>query len=224
MDAKTFDPIWEEIYAAGKQLNRYPFSSIVSFYFRNCPSADSTELLKVLEIGCGAGNNLWFLAEEGCAVTGIDASQSAIEFARNRFQKAKLPGRFLVEDFTAMPFEEGSFDMVIERAALTQTGFSVAKRAVSEVHRVLKSGCLFYSEIYSDRASSRGRELTDGLMVVTEGPYQDVGQICFYNRKRIRDLFGKCEWTIESMTHTETVEVEGKSGDRLAHWSITARK
>ncbi len=52
--ATTFDPIWdEEIYGEGKQLNRYPFDVVVSFIFN------------VLEIGCGAGNNLWFAAREG---------------------------------------------------------------------------------------------------------------------------------------------------------------
>ena len=37
---------------------------------------------RILEVGCGMGNNLWFAAREGCRVSGLDAVESAIRFAR----------------------------------------------------------------------------------------------------------------------------------------------
>jgi len=94
------DPIWEsEIYSQGHHLNRYPFDAVVSFLFRYRPRDKPREQTDVLEIGCGAGNNLWFAAREGFRVAGIDGSESAISFAQKRFESEKLSGDLRVGNF-----------------------------------------------------------------------------------------------------------------------------
>src|SRR6266536_3320200 len=113
------DPAWErDIYGAGRQLNRYPFDAVVSFVFANAPAKPRSET-KILEIGCGAGNNLWFAAREGFAVTGIDTSPSAIAYARDRFRSERLAGEFHVAPFSSLPFPDDRFDLVIDRAAVS---------------------------------------------------------------------------------------------------------
>src|SRR5512136_2850072 len=97
----TFDRIWEDdIYSKGQQLNRYPFDIAVSFIYRNYPRHKSRHDVRILEVGCGAGNNLWFAAREGFLVAGIDASESAIAYARKRFAEEGLKGTLLVAEFT----------------------------------------------------------------------------------------------------------------------------
>ena len=60
------ESFWEKtIYASGKQLNLYPYDSVVSFIFRSYPRQKPRHQVHVLEIGCGAGNNLWFISREG---------------------------------------------------------------------------------------------------------------------------------------------------------------
>ena len=80
---------WQgKIYGKKLQLNIFPFSEIIS-YFKNL-KVEKKNNVKILEIGCGCGNNLSFLAEEGYKVYGVDISKSAISFAKKIFKKKNL--------------------------------------------------------------------------------------------------------------------------------------
>jgi len=66
MSTSSFDPHWEQqIYGQGAHLNLYPFDVVVTFVFRNAPRDRPRSEVRIVEIGCGAGNNLWFAAREG---------------------------------------------------------------------------------------------------------------------------------------------------------------
>ncbi len=217
------DPIWQELYANGQELNKYPFHSVVSYVFRNAPRDKPRDQIKILEIGCGAGNNLWFAAREGFQVTGIDASQAGIEYAKKRFKEEGLTGDFYVGDFTNLPFENETFDLAIERAALTHTGRSVAQRAINEVKRCLKPSGLVHCEIFSDRSSATGRKIDDNLMVEVDGAYSGHGQICFYSKRDIEDLF-QDGWSLEILNHIENINMLSQPFTVLGHWTVIARK
>lgn len=221
---KNFDPIWNDIYRKGQQLNKYPYSSIVSFIFSKAKptKADGTQT-EVLEIGCGAANNLWFAAREGYAVTGFEASEIALDFARKRFAEDGLKGRFDQGDFTDLPYPDSQFDLAFERSALNQTPKSSARKAVAEILRVLKPGALFYAEISSDRATVRGTKNSDGLMTNIEGPYSGYGQCSFYSKADIENLFDGL-LKIKSLSHNETKTQLPRSNEVFAHWSILAEK
>ncbi len=51
---KNFDPIWNDIYKRGEQLNKYPYSSIVSFIFSKVKpikkDGSKTEVLLILPL------------------------------------------------------------------------------------------------------------------------------------------------------------------------------
>src|SRR6478752_606793 len=112
--------IWEkEIYGKGNHFNKYPFDNVVSFIYGNYPKDKKRETIKILEVGCGAGNNLWFASREGFNVTGIDGSTSAIDFAKERFLQEGLQGNFMVGDFTKLTFEDCEFDLLIDRGSIT---------------------------------------------------------------------------------------------------------
>jgi SAM-dependent methyltransferase len=221
-DVKTFDPIWDEIYDAGQQLNRYPFDSIVTFVFRHRPRDKARGDVRILEIGCGAGNNLWFCAREGFDVVGIDASAPAIAFAENRFAEDGLNGQFQVADFTDLPFGDNSFDMVLERAAITQAPKAAARQALVEAARVLKPGGMLYSEIYSDRATARGPQIPGEMQINEEGPYAGVGQMALWSKTDIDAGFAPFE--IVSLSHSETIIQSQKPYEVMANWNIEARK
>lgn len=221
-DVKTFDPIWDEIYDAGQQLNRYPFSSIVSFVFHHRPRDRDRGDVRILEIGCGTGNNLWFCAREGFDVTGIDASAPGIRYAQERFAEDGLMGDFQVADFTRLPFDDDSFDMVLERGGVSQAPKTAARAALVEAARVLKPGGMLHAEIYSDRATARGSKMEDGLQINEEGPYTGVGQMAFWSKSEIEDAFAHME--IVELSHSETIIQSKKPYEVLANWNIDARK
>lgn len=135
--SNTFDPVWEEIYNQGYSLNRYSWDNVVSFVYRYYPRHKPRNEIRILEVGCGSGSNLWFAAREGFQVAGIDGSTSAITYARNRFDEESLNGDFRLGDFTQLPFDSEYFDLVIDRCAITCCDISATKKAVEEVRRVL---------------------------------------------------------------------------------------
>jgi SAM-dependent methyltransferase len=217
-----FDPVWDEIYEGGRQLNKYPYTSIVSFLMSKIDLHNIGSQPKVIEIGCGAGNNLWFAAREGFDVTGIDASVAAINYAKARFSDEGLKGRFDVGDFVSLPYPDDTFDIALDRAALSQVPKNSAKATVMEISRVTKSGGTFYSEIYSDRATSRGKITDGGLLVDVEGPYSGVGQIGFYSKSEVLELYDE-HMEVLHITHTETMDALNKPAEIYAHWSVVAR-
>lgn len=220
---QTFDPVWDEIYGRQEQLNRYPVDGVVSFLFRNRARLAHNRPLRVVEVGCGACNNLWFAAREGCDVTGIDGSDPAIAFGRARFADEGLDGDLRVGDFTQLPFADGSFDMAINRAALTQTGLNAAKTAVDEVARVLRPGGMFYNEIYGTRTTAGGETGPDGVTLNVTGRLSGVGQICFYDEDRLEALFAD-RWRIETLQHVEITDYQTSPRDVVGNWTVVAER
>ena len=161
---KSFDPIWDQIYQAGRHANRYPWDAVVSFVFHHRPHHKAPADISIVEIGCGTASNLWFAAREGFRVSGIDASESAITVAKQRFMADGLHAELRVGNFSALPFDAAGFDLAIDRAALTCVGDSVARAAVAELYRVLRPGGVAFCNVYSDRHTS-GSTLTLASLV-----------------------------------------------------------
>ena len=55
---------WENIFLQ-KEWGKYPSIALVRFIASNYYDAQDRNEIKILEIGCGTGANLWYLAREG---------------------------------------------------------------------------------------------------------------------------------------------------------------
>ena len=222
----TLDPIWEKKYAAG-HMERYPWDVVVSFVFQNFPKDKPRSAVRILEVGCGTGSNLWFAAREGFSVTGVDGSASAINVAQQRFKKDGLVGDLRVADFTRLPFDDNEFDLVIDRGSLVCCGFEAAKQAISEISRVIKQRGRFFFNPYSDRHSSNaaGRQGGDGLILdITAGSLVGVGQLCFYGRAQVITALNAGAFNLVSLKHMEQTEVSEPGWLVHAEWRVIAEK
>lgn len=220
--AVNFDPCWEEKYSLGHE-QRYPWDSVVSFVFRNAPKDRPRHEVKILEVGCGTGSNLWFAAREGFSVAGVDASASAITKAQSRFQTEGLSGNLRVGNFINLPFREDFFDLVIDRAAITCVDFVTAKQVSQEIKRVLKTKGRFFFNPYSERHSSHCSGVGNSLRrEINEGTLTDTGQIFFYSRNHIMKLL--TDFKILSLQHMEWIEMLKPSYDLHAEWRVVVEK
>ena len=113
----NFDDIWEENYSKGQALNKYPYGELVSIFFNSLKYA-TTPVEKILEVGCGAGNNLWFLGELGFNTYGIDGSETVVKKAKDACQLRGVKADIRHGYFNSMPFEDDSMDMVIDRESI----------------------------------------------------------------------------------------------------------
>lgn len=226
MSQVSFDPVWEDIYE-GSPAPRSPYDFIASFVFRNAPRDIPRDQVKVLEIGCGAGNNLWFLASEGFSVAGVDGSSAAIKAAQERLLENQLKGDLQVQDFTALSFEDESFDLVFDRGALTCCGQSDMVKAIDEAHRVLKpGGCFFFNPIADTDTSYRTAVAgEDGLSVdIKDGDYSNVGQIYFVSRRDIDTVMPAQKWNYNRIERVEITDMLNPLGKIVASWRVETTK
>jgi SAM-dependent methyltransferase len=73
---------------------------------------------RAIDLGCGAGANAIYLAQQGFDVTGVDYTQAAIEKARARAQEAGVQVNFLVDDLTNLRQASGPFDFLLDYGVL----------------------------------------------------------------------------------------------------------
>jgi SAM-dependent methyltransferase len=73
--------------------------------------------MKVLDVGCGTGNQSLPAARTGAMVTGVDIAPNLLEQAAKRAQEESLNIRFQEADVEALPFGDGEFDVVMSMFA-----------------------------------------------------------------------------------------------------------
>jgi len=94
---------------------------------------------RVLEIAPGPGYLSVALAKLGnFKITGLDISQTFVQMASEYARREGVTVRFVHGSASDIPFEDGSFDLIVCRAAFKN--FSEPLRALNEMHRVLKPG------------------------------------------------------------------------------------
>jgi 2-polyprenyl-3-methyl-5-hydroxy-6-metoxy-1,4-benzoquinol methylase len=93
---------------------------------------------RLLDVGCGLGNDLSRFASGGANCVGIDISPTAIKLAKQNFTHRKLSAEFLQMDGEKMSFEDNSFDVIYCHTVLHFTPNPEAM--IKEIHRVLKPG------------------------------------------------------------------------------------
>jgi len=69
--------------------------------------------MRVLDVACGAGQTAIPMARAGAKVTGIDIATNLIERARARARAENLDAQFDEGDAEMLPYQDGSFDIVI---------------------------------------------------------------------------------------------------------------
>ena len=94
---------------------------------------------EILEVAPGPGDFAVELARRGkFRVTGLDLSRTFVGIARENAATSGVVVDFQEGDVAAMPFEEGSFDLVVCQAAFKN--FSRPLNAIAEMYRVLRPG------------------------------------------------------------------------------------
>jgi SAM-dependent methyltransferase len=90
--------------------------------------------LEILDAGCGSGGMTRYLQTFG-NVTGIDLAPEALALAKQR----RLP-RLARSSVGALPFLDGSFDIVTSFDVLYHLNVNDDRAALADIHRVLRPG------------------------------------------------------------------------------------
>jgi ubiquinone/menaquinone biosynthesis C-methylase UbiE len=118
----------------------------------------------VLDVGCGTGPAALELAAEGFLVTGIDFAPSMIESAQESAEKRHLSVDFRVGNAEQLDFPDGHFEAVIALGLLAS--FRDDRRALAEMHRVLKPGGILIVTLPNTLALDRWLALPRSLPIL----------------------------------------------------------
>lgn len=205
------DPVWEQIFS-NREWGKYPPEHVVRYVARGFYRAPDRSQVRLLEIGCGPGANVWFMAREGFRVSGIDGSPTAIRKAQQRLAKEELIADLHVGDFVSLPWADNTFDGALDNVSLGSNPSQIIRAALAEVRRVLKPGAPFQASFFTPRTWGCGtgtRLEPDGFRNMTEGPLVGTGFCLFLTREQLDDFFRdfadrsveRISWTLESEKH-----------------------
>ncbi len=154
---------------------------------------------RVLDLGCGTGENALHFASRGLDVTGLDASSPAIGQAKIKARERQLSVRFLQADALQLTDIAQPFDTVTDSGLLHVLSDQEMQQVIRGVHAVLLPGGVYCLLCFSERATHPGpRRLT---------------------REDIASLFSR-GWQIESIqaAHFDVVPGRGFTEDSAAAW------
>jgi SAM-dependent methyltransferase len=188
---------WERIFSS-RAWGRYPPEELIRFIARTYPDPAARARMRALEVGCGPGANLWYLAREGFALAAIDGSASAIAAAMERLRTERVfderrPPDLRVGNFASLPWPDASFDVAIDIGALTSATSATVRAAITEIRRVLKAGGWFFGRMFGPgtTGTDTGRMLEERTTEnPAQGPLQGMGVIHVFTEEEVGNWFG----------------------------------
>jgi methyl halide transferase len=110
------------------------------------------EQCRIVELGCGSGNDAIYLASQGFNVTGIDIAPTALCYAAAKAQAAGVDVNWVLADVQALP-ELGKFDFIFDRGCYHNVRYVNAPGFVASMRQLSHPGteCLILS-LDRDRA------------------------------------------------------------------------
>lgn len=151
LDSASLARRWDDVFRASG-WGRWPAVDAVRALSR---LASGSVGLRVLELGCGPGAQLWMLDREGHVAFGVDVSRVALERARERLvEEAQIP-RLVQGIALALPLASSAFEIVLDVEALAYTPRAKMPDAWREVRRVLRPGGSLITIGFSERCDRR---------------------------------------------------------------------
>jgi SAM-dependent methyltransferase len=177
---------WDERYASAEQVwSGRPNGALVAEVAGLRPG-------RALDVGCGEGADVVWLAQQGWDVTGLDVSQVALDRAAMHARQAGASVRWVHADLVQAQLPAGAFDLVsAQYPALLRTPGDDAERAL--LAAVAPGGTLLvvhHADIDPEEAKARGFDPADYVGPADVAALLGDGWRVEVDEKRPRDITG----------------------------------
>jgi SAM-dependent methyltransferase len=153
VNARSYD----EIYGSQRTFLRYPADWIIRFHAIYLRQKIPTG--RVLDFGCGSGNNAKLFADKGYEVHGTEITQDALPLIKENLGTTER-FKILPPDAERLPYEDGYFDVIISNQVLCYlSSKDRIKAIVDEFHRCLRPG----GAVFITTMGPRNYYIADGL-------------------------------------------------------------
>ena len=95
---------------------------------------------RALDLGCGTGTNVVYLARHGWDAVGVDFAARAVAKARERARRAGVASTFFVGDVTRLGFFGRTFDLALDIGCLHTLAVGDRPRYADGLARVVRPG------------------------------------------------------------------------------------
>ena len=156
---------WINLHKQKRHQPRYPHQLVVSFVLRTFKQGGA-----ILDLGCGAGRHLKFLAENGFEAYGCDYSSSGIQASQELLASANLKANFEIASVDNLPYDDEFFDGLICFGVLYYNDKQSIQKAASEIFRVLKKGskALIFVRNLEDYRYEKAKKLSKYEVIIQE--------------------------------------------------------
>lgn len=168
-DTETAHEAWQRNWAT--EAGRAPWLEPEADVIAVAGGLPDPAVLPVLDLGCGVGRHALYLASLGLNVSACDASPQGIEITAQEARRRGLTIDLCEGRMTDLPYRTGQFAYVLAWNVIYHGDPDVVRRAISEIHRVLRPGGLYQGTILSKRNEGygKGREISPNTFVRNEG-------------------------------------------------------
>jgi SAM-dependent methyltransferase len=123
---------------------------------------------RALDLGCGTGTNVVFLARHGWTAVGVDFAGRAIARARRRAREAGVTATFQVGDVTRLDVA-GPFDLALDIGCLHSIAVSGRAGYAAGLARVVRAGGTFLLYAFAPGGAAVGLSADDVRATFAEG-------------------------------------------------------
>jgi cyclopropane fatty-acyl-phospholipid synthase-like methyltransferase len=177
---------------------------------RHLVESEKIKPCKVIDLGCGAGNYVMYLAARGFDAAGVDISASAIAMAKKSAAEKGIKCHFATADVLGdMSEMKGLFDFAYDWEVLHHIFPEDRAKYITNVHGLLKPGGQYLSVCFSEDSPQFG-----GKGKYRKTPLDTV--LYFSSENEMRALF----LTAFEIEELRTVDVEGKFGSHKAIYAF----
>jgi len=234
----SFSAEWEkEIYSKNNQINKYPYGEFISIFFNSLKfltNKSKKKDIKILELGCGTGNNIKFISELGYDAYGVDGSTSACSIANSFIKKNNLEATIIESKFQTLPFKDEYFDMVVDREAMYCGTLNSIKESWKEANRVLKEGGIVMSFMYTVDNIWCQKANNDNLVAIKienntftdfrEGNFKNTGIVHFTEYDELFEIFDFLDIKLINKHSNHTVFSDNSISFSYDEWIVIGVK
>jgi cyclopropane fatty-acyl-phospholipid synthase-like methyltransferase len=105
----------------------------------------------VLDVGCGTGEHVLYLAGQGHKVMGVDSAPTAIKKARAKAKQRGLDVTFVLGDALNLSIPDHRFDTVIDMGLFHVFSDEERPRFRESLERVLRPGGTYFMVCFSEK-------------------------------------------------------------------------
>lgn len=112
---------------------------------------------RVLDLGCGSGRHIVYLAKHSFEVYGIDISEHGIKIAKEWLKKEKVKANLKIGSiYKKLPYKDNFFDAIISIQVIHHARIKIIRKVIKEIKRILKPGGLIFVTVRK-KGQKKGR-------------------------------------------------------------------